>query len=391
MNGFRTDGAVAMEALPFVAVERADPANEAVPRASRFELAPPRRFVLPAVLLLLSEQPGHGYSLEKELRDLNFGRVDRPTVYRALAHLEKDGLVRSWSEAPQTGHERRVYGVTPLGERVLSAWMGVIKEERDLLGRVLRRYQATGTPDAMLAEVEGGWAGELAASWSPVSPVSNAARHLRPVVPEQPHDDIPARFDDDPAAVEAITLTGPSDADLGPLKPSRYSLIPDRSVVLIEVRSTVGPISFGVLGLTGHIEATVSGGTVHVDSQPTAHVDIAVDGLRSGNSLYDAELLRRIDARRFPVASIDLGECMTSGADNRYRLGGELTFHGVTRPTQGTVNVDVIADDTLVVTGEQVFDIRDFDVPSPTVLMLRIYPDVRVHLHVEAHLEEDSP
>jgi hypothetical protein len=26
-------------------------------------------------------------------------------------------------------------------------------------------------------------------------------------------------------------------------------------------------------------------------------------------------------------------------------------------------------------------------VPSPTVLMLRIYPDVRVHLHVEADLE----
>ncbi len=41
-------------------------------------------------------------------------------------------------------------------------------------------------------------------------------------------------------------------------------------------------------------------------------------------------------------------------------------------------------------TGEQVFDIRDFDVPSPTVLMLRIYPDVRVHLHVEAELEEEQ-
>jgi hypothetical protein len=32
--------------------------------------------------------------------------------------------------------------------------MSVIKEERDCLGRVLRRYQATGTIDAVLAEVE---------------------------------------------------------------------------------------------------------------------------------------------------------------------------------------------------------------------------------------------
>ena len=128
------------------------------PLASRFELAPPRRFVLPAVLLLLSEQPGHGYSLEKDLRDLNFGKIDRPTVYRALSQLEKDGLVQSRSEVPAAGHERRVYGVTPLGERALRVWMSVIKEERDLLGRVLRRYQATGTLDAMLSEVEGGWA-----------------------------------------------------------------------------------------------------------------------------------------------------------------------------------------------------------------------------------------
>ena len=34
--------------------------------------------------------------------------------------------------------------------------------------------------------------------------------------------------------------------------------------------------------------------------------------------------------------------------------------------------------------GEQVFDIRDFDIASPTVLMLRIYPDVIVQLQVEA-------
>jgi len=43
----------------------------------------------------------------------------------------------------------------------------------------------------------------------------------------------------------------------------------------------------------------------------------------------------------------------------------------------------------LVVTGEQAFDIRDFGVASPSVLMLRIYPDVKVHLHVEATLEDD--
>ena len=99
-------------------------------QAARFELAPPRRFVLPAILLLLSEQPGYGYSLEKDLQEFRFGRIDRPTVYRALAQLESDGLVESWAEAPKAGQARRVYGVTPLGGRILRGWMSVIKDER---------------------------------------------------------------------------------------------------------------------------------------------------------------------------------------------------------------------------------------------------------------------
>ena len=47
----------------------------------------------------------------------------------------------------------------------------------------------------------------------------------------------------------------------------------------------------------------------------------------------------------------------------------------------------------LSVSGEQVVDIRDFAIASPTVLMLRIYPDVTVRLQIEAMWdgEEVSP
>jgi DNA-binding PadR family transcriptional regulator len=360
-------------------------------RASRFELAPPRRFVLPAVLLLLSEQPGYGYSLEKDLRDLDFGKIDRPTIYRALAHLEKDGLVESWSEAPKAGQARRVYGVTPLGERVLRVWMNVIKEERDCLGRVLRRYQATGTLDAVLAEVEGGWAAALGSGWSPVSPTSIGRRRLKPIAADGRHDAadlFDSSYDGDLLELDPIEMMTKAPVADDASGPRHFQLVPDRSVLLIEVRSTVGPISFGALGITGSVEAEVADGSLRSGSQPAAHVEIAVEGLRSGNTMYDAELLRRIDARRFPLASIDLRDCLAIGAGNRYRLVGELTFHGVTRPAQGTVQVAVVSDRRLVITGEQVFDIRDFDVPSPTVLMLRIYPDVRVRLHIEAECEE---
>ena len=86
---------------------------------SRFELAPPRGFLLPGILLLLSEEPGYGYNLVKGLKEFRFGRVDRPSVYRALAQLEADGLVESWSEASKAGNPRHVYRLTGLGEDVL--------------------------------------------------------------------------------------------------------------------------------------------------------------------------------------------------------------------------------------------------------------------------------
>lgn len=351
---------------------------------SRFEFAPPRRFLLPAILLLLAEQPGYGYSLVKELQTFGFGQVDRPSVYRALGQLETDGLVEASLEAPKAGSERRVYRLTAYGERILRAWMGVIKDERDHLDDVLRRYRATGTVDAVMADVDGGWCTSLGPDGSAISSTSRSRRakhsRLRIIQPAlSPPPGPPDPLAADPSAAP--------ERPEGQSEMQRFAVIPDRSVILVEVRSSVGPLRFGAIGITGSIDAAVADGSIGVPAQPGAHLEICVEGLHSGNGLYDAELLRRIDARRFPRACIDLGQTTAIGSDGRFRLLGEVTFHGVTRPAQGTVQASLKADQTLVITGEQVFDIRDFAIASPTVLMLRIYPDVRVRLHVEAALD----
>ena len=345
--------------------------------------------MLPAVLLLLSERPCYGYGLVPRLNEFRFGRVDRPAVYRALAQLERDGLVHASSEVPKAGQARRVYEVTDLGERVLRIWMSVIKEEHASLGNVLRRYKATGTTDAMLAEVEGGWAAALGVGWSPVSSTS-VGRHgsLRdePVIGYPISElEYPSAKDADDDHVGIDRHRSELDGRFGP---KLYRLDGNRSVVLIEVRSSVGPLSFGATGVRGSVEAVVVDGVLQMTVAPSGRLEIDVAELRSGNSLYDAELLRRIDARRFPTASVELRECAASGLGSRYVLRGDLTFHGVARPAEGAVSVEMLSERRLVVTGEQVFDIRDFAVPSPTMLMFRIYPDVRVRLHAEAELEE---
>jgi DNA-binding PadR family transcriptional regulator len=105
-----------------------------------FELRPPRNFLYPAILLLLRQQPRHGYRLANLLPELGFGEIDAPNIYRALGQLQRDRLVQS-STAPQTaGLPRRVYQITERGNDALAQWMIVIAEERERLGRALRLY-----------------------------------------------------------------------------------------------------------------------------------------------------------------------------------------------------------------------------------------------------------
>jgi polyisoprenoid-binding protein YceI len=164
-----------------------------------------------------------------------------------------------------------------------------------------------------------------------------------------------------------------------------FRVVPERSSLIIQARSNVGAINWEATGIEGAIDAEVHDGTVDMVARPTAQLEIAVENLRSGNKLYDAELMQRIDARRYPTTAIELRE-LTPVTDSRYRASGALTFHGITREVTGTVSVEGDAD-RLVVEGEQVFDIRDFDVPSPKILMLKILPDVRVHLLLLAERE----
>jgi polyisoprenoid-binding protein YceI len=284
--------------------------------------------------------------------------------------------VEAWSDAPVAGSMRRVYGLTADGGRVLRAWMGIIKEERDALDGVLRRYTATGTADALLAEAETGLVAVGGTAWSPVS--ATAETDHRPRV----------------FASRAAPASAPASSFAGGRAPvaarRRYRLVPERSVVLVEARSTVGPISFGALGLTGVVELDVAGDEIVAGGRPTALVEVPISGLRSGNRLYDAELLRRIDAARHPMVTLDLHQGSALGVGDRYRLEGSATVHGVTRPVNGTVVVHLGADGHLDVSGDQVFDIRDFGIESPTVLMLRIYPDVTVRLHIEAAADGDQ-
>jgi poly-beta-hydroxybutyrate-responsive repressor len=99
------------------------------------------RFSEPAVLLLLSEQPAHGYDLLDRLGALVPGeRVDMGNLYRVLRALEDDGLVRSEWNADVPGPAKRTYELTDAGRRVLEHWVEALRQAQARIAVFLDRF-----------------------------------------------------------------------------------------------------------------------------------------------------------------------------------------------------------------------------------------------------------
>ena len=167
-----------------------------------------------------------------------------------------------------------------------------------------------------------------------------------------------------------------------------FRIDPDRAALVLVARSNAGPITFGATGLEGSISAQVAGGEVGTGVPPSARLEVPVAELTCGNGLYDAELHRRVDARLHPRAVVELRDASPVGATGRFHVEGLLTFHGVTRSVAGSVKVSFPEPSRIVIEGEQMLDMRHFEITPPAVAMLRIYPEVRVQLHVEGDVTD---
>ena len=106
------------------------------------ETAPalPKSFLRPCLLLLLREQPAHGYELLERLRALGFAGDDPGGLYRALRALESDRLVRSAWEPSRSGPDRRIYELTRAGMEELHLRSKALVRARATLDVFLSRY-----------------------------------------------------------------------------------------------------------------------------------------------------------------------------------------------------------------------------------------------------------
>ena len=170
---------------------------------------------------------------------------------------------------------------------------------------------------------------------------------------------------------------------------ARHRILPDRSEVLIDATSNVHPIHNRARGIEGFVDLVLRGdGSVDLAARAAAELVLAVDRLSGGNPLETRELRRRIDARRFPVITGRLDELAETTAAGAYRARGDVTFRGITRAAEDEIRVTSLGGGALRIEGAHEFDVRDFGMEPPRILMLRVDPVVRVQVDLVAERGE---
>jgi PadR family transcriptional regulator PadR len=101
----------------------------------------PKDYLRPCLLLLLREQPAHGYDLLERVGAFGFDGSDPGGLYRTLRRLEQEGFVRSAWRPSDSGPQRRIYHITRSGMGELHDRAKAILQGQMRLERFLSRYE----------------------------------------------------------------------------------------------------------------------------------------------------------------------------------------------------------------------------------------------------------
>lgn len=102
------------------------------------------KFILPCMLLILSDRDYHGYGILDKIKDFGFYETDPDisVVYRNLAKLEKNGLVSFKWDTSESGPAKKVYGITDQGLLALEDQVLFLTKRKKAIEGFIRVYEA---------------------------------------------------------------------------------------------------------------------------------------------------------------------------------------------------------------------------------------------------------
>ena len=163
-----------------------------------------------------------------------------------------------------------------------------------------------------------------------------------------------------------------------------FRIDPHESRVWISGRSSLHAINNESDSLSGSIEIEVTADGRLDPTGALASVEFPVTKLQSSNPLEQRELRRRIDAKRFPVIRGDVESVVATDEAGVYAITGTVSFRGVARRHSDTMTIELDVDGSLRLAGRSTFDIRDYGMEPPKMLMLKVEPTVQVRVEIVA-------
>lgn len=148
----------------------------------------------------------------------------------------------------------------------------------------------------------------------------------------------------------------------------------------VTARSALHDVQARSSGIAGWLDAVLADGSLKVVS---AYLELPAMSITSDNPLLTREISRRMDPRSHPLVQADIAP-VTGPVDAVAEVDGKLTLHGVSRPVHGSAWVRVRPDDALSVEGAVTLDVRRFDIRPPSMLGLRVRPEVDIRLRLRA-------
>jgi DNA-binding PadR family transcriptional regulator len=99
------------------------------------------KLIQPAILVVLSGAPLHGYRIAEEIGEMpSFGgqKPDVSGVYRFLKTMERKGLVVSAWDMSASGPAKKAYELTASGQACLRKWVETLEAYRDGINQLLK-------------------------------------------------------------------------------------------------------------------------------------------------------------------------------------------------------------------------------------------------------------
>ncbi len=150
-------------------------------------------------------------------------------------------------------------------------------------------------------------------------------------------------------------------------------------------RANVGDFT----GTTTTLSGEMSGGPDL--SAVRGWVESPVATLKTGKDRRDRDLLKSMEADKYPTLRFDLDNVVAERAGDSVpvRLKGRLTIHGLVRPVEVPGSV-VLSADHARVRSDFPLNLKDYKIGglSKMMGMLRMYEDIKVHVDVSFRFSE---